>query len=211
VDGSSPLGESIDIDTERERDRERDMEVGIDAEDIETKRDVDVNVNGLTSLEVGERVAREMHSMDVIDSTSSRAIPIESNEISSSISQSGAKIRSRLPSESRGTGTTTTAATMGSALDGMKAFWGAVVDSSALPHSSTPDGHDRASDGRTDADVASIRHLEAVRSDLTPEGEEMGEHDDDNDDDYGGEVMGSGEEGSSAGASKRFRRHTIAY
>ena len=190
------------------------MEVGVDVEDVETKRDPDVDADAdrLTSLEVGERVGREMYKMDIIDSTSCRAFPFESDENSPHIRHSGAKFRCRqLPSESRGTGTTCTPVPMGSALEGMKAFWGAVLDSSAPAHSSALDDQDRESDGRTDAVATCIRHPEAIRSKITPEEvEETRAHDDDDDDD-GSEVMSSGEEGSSAGASKRFRRHTIAY
>ena len=186
------------------------MQVGIDVEDIETKRDTNVDVDGLTSLEVGEQT--EMYKMDIIDSSSCRAVPIGNDEISPNI-HTGAKTRCRQqPSESRGLGVGTPAP-MGSALDGMKAFWGAVLDSSTSSalsptFSSASDG--QASDAMTDA--ACIRNPGAARIKITTGAAEVTRaHDDNDDDDDGGELTSSGEEGSSAGASKRFRRHTIAY
>ena len=187
---------------------ERDREVGMDTEGVETKRDAEAG--GLTSVEIVEREGGEKFIMDVVGSTANDVVTVENGKSVSSIVHSGVKVRCRqLPLsreaaiESRGLGTSCSQMPMGSALDGMKAFWGAILDSSA-PSVSTLDSatDSQIDDVRTTGASVYVPDIEDARTKGPLE--EVQEDDDD------AKMSGGGGEGE-GGASKRFRRHTIAY
>jgi hypothetical protein len=207
ADGSSPLEGSFDSDT------------GLSVDSNKNARS-EGETDGVTSSEEGEAYPMEVveassisasdYAKDSICANIDMAALRDSDCVGTSATQSAGDVvlhsGSNSRSKSRGKqqcGDGSGAASMGSAMDGMKAFWGAIHEppSTVLQFSQRPHGGDTEDTDRAELEIGPLA--------LSKESEEEVEEEDDEAD---GLWTENGESRAKCSESKkRFRRYTIAY
>lgn len=226
-DGSPQLEGSFDMQhnaTQRSRDIEAEIEVEAEAE-------------GLTSSEEGEgegegegQAELDSHPMEMAegpticsdDNCSGRRDTGTEKDRDGDSSTSGSSLRVKIRGKQHQPGGETSslsAVPMGSAAEGMKAFWGAIHDTSSSTKSPSPSSSSSAAPALAPS-YAAFATSQAVEgsSGATTLKEKSGDSmvDDEVEDGSGDEARDLWDENGEilheeSGSKKRFRRHTIAY
>jgi hypothetical protein len=226
-DGSPQLEGSFDIQnnaTQRSRDIKAEIEVEAEAE-----------AEGLTSSEEGEgegegegQAEVDSHPMELAEGPSicfddncsgRRDTGTEKDrDDDSSSSGSSLRVKSRGKQHQPGGETSSLSAVpMGSAAEGMKAFWGAIHDTSSSAKSPSPSSSSSTALAPSHAAFATSQAVEGSSVAATLK-EKSGDFmvDDEVEDGSGDEARDLWDENGEilheeSGSKKRFRRHTIAY